>query len=64
MIMLFNQLLDMPHLSSGWFILANEKCSLTGMQTHFCTKFEGKKLFLNFENFTPFFLPNFVVSNL
>ena len=31
MIMLFNQLLDMPHLSGGWFILAKEKCSLTGM---------------------------------
>ena len=31
MIMLFNQLLDMPHLSGGWIILAKEKCSLTGM---------------------------------
>jgi hypothetical protein len=30
MIMLFNQLFDMPHLSSGWIILAKEKCSLTG----------------------------------
>ena len=30
-IMLFNQLLDMPHLSGGWIILAKEKCSLTGM---------------------------------
>ena len=28
---LFNQLLDMPHLSGGWIILAKEKCSLTGM---------------------------------
>ena len=27
MIMLFNQLLDMPHLSGGWIILAKEKCS-------------------------------------
>ena len=27
MIMLFN----LPHLSSGWIILAKEKCSLTGM---------------------------------
>ena len=26
-----NQLLDMPHLSGGWIILAKEKCSLTGM---------------------------------
>uniref|UniRef100_A0A674CMN6 ARFGEF family member 3 n=1 Tax=Salmo trutta TaxID=8032 RepID=A0A674CMN6_SALTR len=31
MIKLFNQLLDMPHLSGGWIILAKEKCSLTGM---------------------------------
>ena len=31
MIMLFNQLLDMPHLSGGWIILAKEKCSLTGI---------------------------------
>ena len=31
MTMLFNQLLDMPHLSCGWIILANEKCSLRGM---------------------------------
>ena len=28
MIMLFNQLLDMPHLSGGWIILVKEKCSL------------------------------------
>jgi hypothetical protein len=44
MIMLFNQLLDMPHLSGGWIILANEKCSLTGMQTNLCTKYETNKL--------------------
>jgi hypothetical protein len=31
MIMLFNQLIDMPHLSGGWIILEKEKCSLTGM---------------------------------
>jgi hypothetical protein len=31
MIMLFNQLLDMPHLSGEWIILTKEKCSLTGM---------------------------------
>jgi hypothetical protein len=30
-IMLFNQLLDMPHLSGGWIILENKKCSQTGM---------------------------------
>jgi hypothetical protein len=31
MIMLFNQLLDMPHLSYGWIILAKDKSSPTGM---------------------------------
>ena len=31
LIMLFNQLLDMPHLSGGWIILAKEKCSITVM---------------------------------
>ena len=31
MIMLFNQLLDMPQLSGGWIILAKEKYSLTRM---------------------------------
>jgi hypothetical protein len=29
--MLFNQLLDIPHLSGGWIILAKEECSITGM---------------------------------
>ena len=33
MIMLFNQLLDMPHLTGGWIILAKEKCLLIGMET-------------------------------
>jgi hypothetical protein len=31
MSMLFNQLLDMPHLPGGWIILAKKKYSLTGM---------------------------------
>ncbi|CDQ70574.1 unnamed protein product [Oncorhynchus mykiss] len=31
MIVLFNRLLEMPHLSGGWIILAKEKCSLTGI---------------------------------
>jgi hypothetical protein len=31
MIMLFSQLLEMPHLSGGWIILAKNKCSLTVM---------------------------------
>jgi hypothetical protein len=31
MSMLFNQLLDTPHLSGGWITLAKSKCSLTGM---------------------------------
>jgi hypothetical protein len=30
-IMLFYQLLDMPHLSGGWIILENEKFSLKGI---------------------------------
>ena len=29
--MRFNQLLNMPHLSGRWIILAMDKCSLTGM---------------------------------
>jgi hypothetical protein len=32
-IMPFNQLLDMPHLSGDWIILAKEKCSLTDVNT-------------------------------
>ena len=40
MIMLINQLVDMPHLAGGWIILAKEKCSLTGMYTIFCRFFE------------------------
>jgi hypothetical protein len=51
MTMLFNQLLDMPHLSGGWIILAKEKCSLTGMYTNLCTKFERNKLFVCMEHF-------------
>jgi hypothetical protein len=31
--MLFNQLLDMPHLLGGWIILANEKYSVMDMNT-------------------------------
>jgi hypothetical protein len=31
MIMLFNQLLEMPHLSGAWITLEDEKCSLMGM---------------------------------
>jgi hypothetical protein len=31
LIMLFNQLLDMPHQSGGWIILAKEKCSIAGV---------------------------------
>ena len=34
MIMLFNQLVDMPHMSGGWIILAKEKCSLTVMYSN------------------------------
>ena len=44
---MFNQLLDMPHLTGGWIILAKKKCSLTGIWTHLCTTFERNKLCLN-----------------
>jgi hypothetical protein len=47
MIMLFN--LDMTNLSGRWIILAHEKCSLTGMQTHLCIQFETNKLFVHME---------------
>jgi hypothetical protein len=43
---LFNQFLDMPHLSGGWIILEKEKCSLTGI----LTIFERNKLFVHLEN--------------
>jgi hypothetical protein len=33
--MLFNQLLDMPHISGGWIVLAKEKWLLTGMTNKF-----------------------------
>uniref|UniRef100_A0A674C0T7 Uncharacterized protein n=1 Tax=Salmo trutta TaxID=8032 RepID=A0A674C0T7_SALTR len=34
----------MPNLSSGWIILEKGKCSLTGMEKKFCTKFERNML--------------------
>jgi hypothetical protein len=51
MTMMFNQLLDITHLSDGWIILTNVKCSLTGMYTHLCTTFKRNKLFLCMEHF-------------
>ena len=48
MIMLFNQLLDMPPLSGRWIILANEKFSPAGMKTKLCKIFERNKLFVYF----------------
>jgi hypothetical protein len=51
MIMLFIQILYIPHLSGGWIILAEEKCSLTGMETNLCTTFERNKLFVRMEHF-------------
>lgn len=38
LIMLFNQRLDMPHLSDRWIILAKE-CSLMWIDTNLCSKF-------------------------
>jgi hypothetical protein len=43
MIMLFNQLLDMPQLSCGWITLTNE--------TILCTIFEKNKLFVRMDIF-------------
>jgi hypothetical protein len=44
--MLFNQHIDMPHLSVGWIILAKEKCLTT-----LCLTFERNKLLVRMENF-------------
>jgi hypothetical protein len=44
MIMLFNQLLNIPHLSGGWIMLAKEKGSLTTMEANLGTQFERNKL--------------------
>jgi hypothetical protein len=55
MIMLFNQLLDMPHLSGGWIILAKEKLSVNRDAKNVCTKFERNKLFERLEKCELFF---------
>jgi hypothetical protein len=49
MIMLFNLLLDMPHLSGGLIILAKEKCSLTGIVNKFVRNV-CEKLFVRLEH--------------
>jgi hypothetical protein len=49
MVMLFNQLLDMPHLSGEWIILAKEKFPLRDIQK-LCTTFERNKLFVSMEH--------------
>jgi hypothetical protein len=51
MIMLSDQLLDMPPLAGGSIILAQEKCSPTGRQTNLCKTFEQNKLFVHMEHF-------------
>ena len=51
MVMLFNQLLDMSHLSGEWIILEKEKCSLTEMLTNVFTKFERNKIFVHMQKF-------------
>jgi hypothetical protein len=48
MIMLFNQILDMPHMSGGWIILAKEKGSLTWMETNLLIKILEKEAFCSF----------------
>lgn len=42
-IMLFNQHMDMQHLSVWWIILVKQQCSLTQISTNLCTKSERKK---------------------
>jgi hypothetical protein len=49
MIMLINPFFDMPHLSGGWIILAEEKCLLKGMEINLCKTFERNKLFVRME---------------
>jgi hypothetical protein len=44
-------LIDIPHLSGGWIILAKEKCSLTGMQRNLCTEFKRNTLLVHMEHF-------------
>ena len=51
MIMLFNQLLDMAHLSGGWIILEKDKFLLTGIYINLCTKFGRNKLFMHMKHF-------------
>ena len=51
MILLFNKIVDMPHLSGGWISLAMEKSLLIGMLTNLWTTFERNKLFVCMEDF-------------
>lgn len=46
LIMLFNQPLDVPHLSGGWIILAEEKSTLTQILTNVSSKTERYDIFL------------------
>jgi hypothetical protein len=48
MIMLFNQLLDMPHLSGGWIILLTNKEMLTNRNVN---KFQRNKLYMRIVHF-------------
>jgi hypothetical protein len=45
MIVLFNQLLDMPHLSGGWIIFQRRNAHLQGCK-HICEQNERNKLFV------------------
>ena len=55
MIMLFNQLLDMPHLSGGWILLAKEKCSLNRDVNKFVHRIWEKKNLLCIWNISRMF---------
>ena len=51
MIMLFNQLLDIPHLSGGWIILAKEKMLTNRNVNKFLHRILKKYTFLGLEHF-------------
>jgi hypothetical protein len=56
MIVLFNQLLDMPHLSGGWIILAKEKCSFNRDVNKFVHKIGEKEAFCAYGTFLGSFI--------
>ena len=53
-VILFNQLLDMPHLTGGWIILAKEKCSLTQLQSILSKRLVRRDIFMSLKLFPRF----------